>query len=924
MTARPRRHLTFLFTDLERSTQLWSEFPDEMPDVIERHESILDAAIEGAGGAVMKHTGDGVDGTFADPVAAVGAALRAQREVLSADWSPLPGLGVRIGIHTGEAHEHGDDFLGSTLNMTARLRDAGHGGQVLLSEPVVQILTERPIDGCAVVDLGPHLLRGLQDRHHIFQLTHPDLPRHFDSLRTLGAARPLYVPATSFHGRAAERDELASLLEAATAVTLIGPGGVGKTRLAVEVAIEVGHRFRDGVRMVDLVRAEPAGGVPIVAEDLGIVRRDPNSFEDSILDWLVGKELLLVLDNCERVCEEIGDLVRHAGSAAPGVTFLCTSRQRLGFAGEVCLELAPLPVADGDDVDDLLASPAVRLLGDRIGAARSGFRSGPGNVETLAAICRRLDGLPLALELAAARARSMSLDDIARNLHAGSPVLTTAAPDHPRHGTLQATIDWSYDTLPAERRSGYVRLSVFVGAFTVDAARALWPSDLPSAQVLSALADLADRSMLVAQLDGPETRYRMLVPLREDALRRLDLQGETEKCRDQHARFHLQRAEQGEHGLLTEAEEQWARRLAEELGDIEAAHDWALQRGDTDLAARLVLALWNHGLQRLLPEYFRWVDRTMAAIDVDAHPRAADLHGIAALSAWLRADPRASADRCRAAFAAEERMGTGVTLPARMAAIIAASYAPEQADDRLGELGAERTARFVEVVQACRASGVPFWMVYSLVVGSLGWSMAGEPAHATAQAERALDAARRSGCPTSIAWALLALGSGYEQSDPERAERLLDESVRTAKTVDSRLVMGLSLSLLAVLRRRLRRLSEAAPLLRELLDLWDQLGNRPQLWHAVREGAMCLAVLGRDEEAATLLASVEHAGLVMPLLPADQADLAELQQQVRARLGTEAFDRAQRQGRLLEREDAATVARIALSEVPFALTAVST
>jgi hypothetical protein len=230
--------------------------------------------------------------------------------------------------------------------------------------------------------------------------------------------------------------------------------------------------------------------------------------------------------------------------------------------------------------------------------------------------------------------------------------------------------------------------------------------------------------------------------------------------------------------------------------------------------------------------------------------------------------------------------------------------------------------RFVEVVQACRASGVPYWVVYSLVVGSLGWSMAGEPAHATVQAERALDAARLSGCPTSTAWALLALGSACVESDPEQSERLLDESVRTAKTVDSRLVMGLSLSLLAALRRRLRRLSEAAPLLRELLDLWERLGTRPQLWYVIREGAMCLAVLGRDEDAVVLLASVEHAGLVMPLLPADRADLAELQLQLRARLGAAAYERAQHQGRLLEREDATKVARTALSEVTSPLMAV--
>jgi predicted ATPase/class 3 adenylate cyclase len=916
MTDRSRRTATFLFTDIEGSTQLWSDFPDQMPEVIERHDSLLDAAIEAEGGTVMQHTGDGIDAVFDDPVAAVSAAVRGQRAIVTADWSRLPGLGVRIGIHTGEALERDGGFLGSTLNMAARLRDAAHGGQVLVSEPVASSLRERPVEGCSVADLGTHRLRGLPNRHRIHQIHHPELPERFADLRTLDMPDALHIPATSFHGRMRERDELSSLLGSAHAVTLIGPGGVGKTRLAVEVAVEAGHRFRGGVLMIDLVRADAADAVDIMADELGVVRRAGRSAEDATIDWLIGKELLLVVDNCEHVAEVVGSVIGRASAAAPEVTFLCTSRQRLGFPGETSYVLESLEVPDDDDVERLARSPVVQLFADRVAAARYGFELTPENVVTVATICRRLDGIPLALELAAARARSMSLEDIETYLHPGSPILTSSAPYHPHHRTLQATIDWSYDLLPAELRVTFERMSVFVGPFTIDAARAVWQDDRSLAEVLSDLADLSDRSMLVAHIDDHESRYRMLTPLRDDAARRLDERGGTEACRDLHARYHAQLVEQAEHGLLTDAEPFWVFRLREALGDIEAAHAWALQQGEHELALRVVLALWNHGLQGLSPEYFRWVDQTLEVVDADAHPRAADLHGIAALSAWLRGDSHGIATRCLAAFAAEQRLGSGVTLPARMAAIVATAYAPEETDPQLAELDREIAMRFLEVVDACRASGTPYWIVYSLVTGSLGRSMAGELDHAAILARRALEAARRSGCPTSLAWSLLALGSAAEQTDPDQAERLLAESVRASKEVDSRLVMGLSLSLLAVLLRRLRRPRDAAPLVLELLDHWDRLGNRPQGWHAIREGAMCLALVGQDELAVELLASVDHADLVMPLLPADRRDLTTLEDELRSRLGDDVFEHARLRGHDLGREEAAGLARAALSRLP--------
>jgi predicted ATPase/class 3 adenylate cyclase len=916
MNDEAQRVFTFFFTDMDDSTRLWADFASAMPGVLERHDAFLEAAITAEGGAVVKHTGDGMNAVFTDPRAAVRAAVRAQLAFRGADWSPLPRLGVRIAVHTGEALERAGDYLGISLSHAARLRDAGHGGQILVSTTVAQRLAEEPLDDISTVDLGSHRLRGMPGKHRIYQIRHPQLPVRFASLRTLDAAAPLGVPATSFHGRAREVADLSALLEHARTVTLVGPGGAGKTRLAVEVGVEVAHRFRDGVRMIDLARADATDTAAAIAAGLGIVRRSRRSYEESIVDWLRRKRLLLVVDNCEHVLQNVGVLVGDAAEVATGVTFVCTSRQPLGFAGEVSFAVKPLAVPPVDEDDHRLADyPAVQLFAERAAAARYGFRPSPEQLRTIAGICRQLDGIPLALELAAARVRSMSVEDICRHLEPASPLLAAITADHPHHSTWLATIDWSYDLLTAETRRVFARMSVFRGSCTVDSARAVCTVSGTEQPVISALTDLADRSMLVAELDQPDSRYRMLTTLRDFAADKLTEMGEADGCRSRHAAFYVAMAEEARNGLLTDAESRWTTQLSADFGNLQAAHAWASQRNDLELEVRLLLALWNYGLQRLSPEYFRWVEEAMSALPLDSHERAPDLYGVAALGAWLRGDSHESARLCRAAFAAEEVFESGVTMPARMAAVVVTPYAPNATDPAVMELAGEIAARFLEMVDWCRGSRSPYWLVYSLVTGSLGRSMAGDVDRAMLLAGRALDAAKGSGCPTSLAWAYFGMGMALEQGEPHRAEELLDESVNMARSVDSRLILGISLSLLAVLRRRLARPLDAVPPLLELLDQWDRLGNSPQVWHAVREAAMCLADLGVDELAVTLLASVERADLVMPLLPADQAHLSSLLSELEERLGSDRFRRARNEGLTVRRAAALALARHALADV---------
>ena len=891
MAQLPSGTVTFLFTDVEGSTRLWEEHPEAMHGALARHDELLRDAIEGHDGHVVKTTGDGVHGVFATARSALDAAVVAQRSLCSEPWGETGELRVRIAVHTGEAEYRAGDYYGTAVNRAARLMSVGRGQQVLVSNATEQIVGDDLPPGLELVDLGEHQLRDLSSAERVFQVVHPELPARFPPLRAVDVSATLPLPSTSFHGRSHELDELATSVLRPGTVTLVGPGGVGKTRLALELTSEVGHRFRDGVRIIDLAPIAADAVPATVAAGLGLVRRGRRSFRDSIVGWLGRKHVLLVVDNCEHVLERIAPLIRDIAETSSEVTALCTSRQPLGFPGEVVFSVEPLAVPSSDDPTTFEGSPAVRLFVDRASAARHHLQLPPEELELVAEICRRLDGIPLALELAAARASSMSLQDILENLHPRSPILAMPTPDHPRHRTLFRAIEWSYDLLSPEGRALFERLSVFSGSWTAGAARQVCSDGALPGDVLALLADLVDRSMIVADFGRRETRYTMLSTLRDFAADRLADDLTAGELRARHAWFSCDLAEAAEPGLRTAAEAHWVRQITADLGNLHTAHLWAIEHAATDLDARLLVALWNYGLQRLSAEYFRWVEEALDTLSFDDHPLAAQLHGIAALGAWLRGDLRQSMRSCRSAFEAEARLETGISLPARMAIVVATAYTPEGNPAR-EPIAAEAPTRFLEVVEWCRDLDDPYWLVYSMVTGSLGMVMAGDLDRAATLAGRALARAMRSDCPLSMAWARFAMATALEPSDAERAEQLLDDAVRGARAVDGRLVLGLGMSLQATLRRRLDRPLDAVPLLLELLDHWDRLGNLPQLWHTVREAAMCLTRLDAADAAARLLGSVDRAELVMPLLPADRAHLAATCAELGRALGDSAFAEA--------------------------------
>jgi predicted ATPase len=906
--------VTFLMTDLEDSTRLWAEHTDAMPAALEQHDALLDDAVAGHGGTVIKHTGDGANAVFADPVAAVNAAVDAQRALDCATWSGTPSLRARMGVHTGPVIPRAGDYFGMAPNVAARLRDAGHGGQTLVSSPAVRAIADRLPDDVRLTPLGVHRLRGIPGEHRIYQVVHRELRRRFPPPRTLDAAAGVTAPHTSFVGRTEELSQLGALIGHPGTVTLVGPGGVGKTRLALEVAAEVAHRFRDGARLIDLAPVAADAVPTAVAAGLGLVRRGERSYRDRVIDWLGRKHLLLVVDNCEHVVDVVGPLVRDVARSTNEVTVLCTSRQPLGFLGEVTVPVEPLAVPDSGSAATPEESSAVRLFVERVEASRPGLRVVPEQLDQVSMICRRLDGIPLAIELAAARARSMSLHDLSANLDVSSSLLATTAPDHPRHATLLRTIQWSYDLLTPGQRALFDRLSVFSGSWTAEAARAVCLDDAAGGRVRDTLTELAERSMIVPELGPAETRYRLLSTLRDFGAERLAGAGHADVYRARHADFYVDGAEAASAGLRTADEVHWVRQLDTDNGNLRSAHLWAIEQGDVDLSARLLVAMWNYALQRLSAEHFRWVDEAMAALPLDDHPLAAELWGAAALGAWMRGDLQQCMRACRAAFDAEDRLGTGTTLPARMAIMLAGAYASDVTDPELQAITAEVPRRFLEVVDWSREAGDSFWRGYSMSTGSHGMMLSGDPQGAAKLATRAVDVARQAGCPTLLAWAHYALAIALPPSEATRAEDLLEDGVGMARSVRSNLVLGVSLTQLATLRRRRGHPAPAISLLLELVDRWDRLGTIPELWHTIREAAMCLALLGMDQPAARLLSAVDLAGMVMPVHPADRPELVSITGRMRERLGDDGFAAASAAGTDLSRAAATVLASRALAD----------
>jgi len=607
----PTGMVTFLFTDVEGSTRLWEEDPAAMRELLVRHEAALRGAIEGHRGLVFKTLGDSFCAAFDRATDAVCAAIDAQRGVGAA--GPLR---VRVALYTGEADERDGDYFGQPLNRCGRILMAGHGGQVVLSRATAHLVREGLPEGGELVCLGEHRLRDLAQPEELFQLTHPDLPSEFPPLRSLASfAHNLPIQVTSLVGREEELAAVRGLLGTTRLLTLTGSGGAGKTRLALQVGADVLDEYADGVWLVELAAVTDERLVPqVAATALGLREEPGRPIVETLLDAVRAKRLLLILDNCEHLVRASGELAERIIGSCPDVRVLATSREVLGAAGEVTWRVPSLalpPTGEGlaPRVETVSQYAAVRLFIERAESVLPGFAVTNDSAPAVAEICWRLDGIPLAIELAAARVNVLSTEQILARLDDRFRLLTggrrTALP---RQQTLRAAVDWSYALLTAEERVLFRRVSVFAGGFTLEAAEQVCSGGaVLDPAVLDLLASLVRKSLVAADVGGG-TRYRLLETLRAYGREKLMEAGDFEDTSRRHWAAYMALAQRARLMLSGVEEPAWLARLDADHGNLREALSWAV-RSDPASAPQLAASLvrfwdvrchWTEGEEWLL------------------------------------------------------------------------------------------------------------------------------------------------------------------------------------------------------------------------------------------------------------------------------------------------------------------------------------
>jgi predicted ATPase/class 3 adenylate cyclase len=594
---------TFLFSDIEGSTRRWEDDRGAMAADLARHDEILRHAVEAAGGELFSHTGDGACAVFPTAAAAVAAARAAQQALAGAAWAAPAPLRVRMAVHTGPAQQRAANWFGPTLNRAARLMAAAWGGQVVCSRATSDALDREHATDVELLDLGEHRLADLSRPEHIFQVVHPDLPRAFPPLRSLGRHRHnLPVAINSFLGRAAELAEIADLISRSRLITVLGVGGAGKTRLALQAAADAVEQFPGGVWLVGLAAVrDPELIGPAVARALGVEIAGLSTKEEvftRLADSLHGKRALLVLDNCEHVIAGAAEAVHQLLERSPELVVLATSQEVLAVPGENVWRIPSLslPEAGETDLTTLERSDAVAIFVDRAAAARPGFALTTDVAADVAAICRRLDGIPLAVELAAARVPTLGVRGVADRLDRCFAVLGGGARTVSRHQTLRAALDWSHDLLSPEERAGLRRLNVFATWFTLEAAEQVIGADTAEVVLdpVDALLRLSDKSLVMIGDDGTgAVRYRLLQPIRQYARQKLVEAGEEHELLRRHRDYFLEMF----HRFGTWADE-WpsTRRLIGVAGwrdDLRAALGWSLDQEEFEAALGLVTAIWQ-------------------------------------------------------------------------------------------------------------------------------------------------------------------------------------------------------------------------------------------------------------------------------------------------------------------------------------------
>ena len=861
MSLLPVGTVTFLFTDVEGSAKLWESYGDAMRIALARHDALLRERIETRGGTVFKTLGDAFCAAFPTAPEALAAAIDAQIALAQEPWPDPIRLRVRVALHAGAVEGRDDDYFGPPLNRVARLLATAHGGQTLLSQTAYDLVRDALPPEVTLHDLGEHRLKDLARPERVFQVLHASLPREFPPLRSLdSAALPNNLPqqVTSFIGRERELATIQESLARARLLTLTGAGGSGKSRLALQVAAEALDGFPDGAFLVELAPlAGPSLVASTVASVLGAKEESGKPVLATLTDHLKSKRLLLLLDNCEHVLDASAGLADALMRSCPGVKVLATSREALGISGETTYRVPSLSLPDPkrpQTPESLSHFEAVQLFIERAVQTSPAFVVTNENAPALASVCFRLDGIPLAIELAAARIRSLSIEDIDAKLDGRFRLLTGGSRTAlPRQQTLRSLIDWSYDLLSSPERALLRRLSVFAGGWTLAAVEAVGAGDeVESWAVLEGLTSLCDKSLAVAEPSGTTMRYRLLETVRQYARERLAETDESDAVRGRSKDYFLGLAEDADPRLMQEEGPVWFRNLQAEHDNLRAALEWCLDPNnpaeDGAAGLRLCAALDNF-----------WY--------LGSHVREARASLQSALA-------RTTGERTRERTAALRRYGFFTNYQGD----------PDAARSPLREALAIAT-------ELGDASGA------GRALKDLAW-IAGQQRD-WPEGRRLLEESRErfeeSGDAFGLSQAVHELGILAEyQGEFSRAQALYEEALRMFRELGNHERAVWTLHGLGYLALRREDFAEAGRMLRESLRLFCDLDDGPGKIRSLERLASLALAQGREARAVRLLGAVAAAreAIGAPPPPSEREEGEQILEAARSALGGPAFGEA--------------------------------
>jgi predicted ATPase/class 3 adenylate cyclase len=861
--------VTFLFTDIEGSTRLLQALGKGYRDVLERQAAIVRQALAEHEGVEVSTEGDAFFAVFRSVTGAVAAAVTAQRALAEEQWPGGHRVRVRMGLHTGEGLLGGDSYVGIDVHRAARIADAGHGGQVLLSATSRALVETTLPEGVTLRDLGTHRLKDLDQSEHLAQLIIIGLDQEFPAIRSLETPSNLPEELTTFVGRESEVDEARRILATTRLLTLTGPGGTGKTRLAIRVAAGLGSTFGDGVFFVDLAPLTDPGLVgATTARTLGLSEQAQRPIIELLKEHLESREILLVLDNFEHILAA-GEIVQELLTAAPRLKALVTSRSILNLYGEQEFAVPPLALPDPRSHADLaLLSQyeAVALFIERARAAKPAFSITRETAPAVAEICVRLDGLPLAIELAASRIRMLEPAEILVRLQQHLPVLATGGSNVPaRQRTLRGAIEWSHQLLNTAEQALFARLTIFAGGCTIEAADAVCnPSGELGLETIDGIAALVDQSLLRQAADGGESRFAMLETIREYGRDRLAASGDIDAIGQRHLRHFKDLALVGERHFVGLDQAAWLDRFEREHDNVRAALRGAVNERHVDDGLQLAAALWRFWYQRgYLREGRAWLKELIGLQPDTASAARAKAHeALGGLAYWL-------SDVVTAQGSYESAVGLYREL-----------------GDREGEAGALYNLAFVPVMRRDLDAAV------GVFKESLALAREVDRADLVAKNEHALGVALR------------------QAGDVKAGLPLLERAVAFFREGDDRHQLVWGLGEVAVAYHMLGQRQEAWAAFRETLSLVTEAGNLPGIAASLELISMLESSEGRHAEAARMAAAAaalrDETGVTGELMSSLAVDVTQV---ARAALGEEAVEQAVADGRAMTFDEAIEYAR---------------